>query len=198
MELLQVKNDQIVKTSGQPVHLRGTCVGGWMNMEDFINGFPGAEHTLRAVFAEELGPGKATFFFDRLLDYFLSEDDIAFMKQCGATVVRLPVNYRHFERDDCPFEYLEEGFKRLDQMLNWCEQHGLYAIIDLHAVQGWQNTDWHSDNASRHTLFWSTKQSQDRFVALWEVFARRYKGNTTIAGYNVMNEPASLRLFRPF
>lgn len=30
---------------------------------------------------------------------------------------------------------------------------------------------------------------QDRFVALWEEFARRYKGKAVIAGYNVMNEP---------
>lgn len=191
MDLLQVNNGQIVDTSGQPVRLRGTCVGGWMNMEDFINGYPGAEHTLRGVFAEELGPDKAAFFFNRLLDYFLSEDDITFMKQCGATVVRLSVNYRHFERDDRPFEYLEAGFKRLDQVFEWCKRHGLYAIIDLHAVQGWQNTDWHCDNASRHTLFWSTKHFQDRFVALWEEFARRYKGNATVAGYNVMNEPAT-------
>ena len=191
MELLQVNDDQIVGADGQPVRLRGTCVGGWMNMENFINGYPGSEHTLRMVFAEELGPNKAAFFFNRLLDYFLTEDDIDFMRQCGATVVRLSVNYRHFERDDRPFEYLDEGFKRLDQAIGWCKKHGLYAIIDLHAVQGWQNTDWHSDNASRHTLFWSTKHFQDRFVALWEEFARRYRGNNAVAGYNVMNEPAT-------
>lgn len=191
MDLLQVNDGQIVGTNGAPIRLRGTCVGGWMNMENFINGYPGAEHTLRDVFAEELGAEKAAFFFDRLLDHFLTEDDIAFMKQCGATVVRLSVNYRHFERDDRPFEYLEDGFKRLDQAIAWCAKHDLYVIIDLHAVQGWQNTDWHSDNASRHTLFWSNKHYQDRFVALWEVFAQRYKGNAAVAGYNVMNEPAT-------
>jgi hypothetical protein len=25
----------------QAIRLRGTCIGGWMNMEDFINGYPG-------------------------------------------------------------------------------------------------------------------------------------------------------------
>jgi hypothetical protein len=40
-------------------------------------------------------------------------------------------------------------------------------------------------------LFWTHKQFQDRFVALWEEFARRYAGNPTIAGYNVMNEPVT-------
>jgi aryl-phospho-beta-D-glucosidase BglC (GH1 family) len=191
MDLLQVKDGAIVDAHGQPVRLRGTCVGGWMNMENFINGYPGAEHGQRAVMAEVLGPDKADYFFDRMLDYMLAEDDIAFLRSLGATVVRLPLNYRHFEDDSRPFTYLEPGFARLDRALQWCATHGLYAILDLHAVQGWQNTDWHSDNPSRHTLFWRQPHFQERFVALWEEFARRYSGNTAVAGYNVMNEPVT-------
>ena len=38
MDLLQVKGNQIVDSQGRSVILRGVCVGGWMNMEDFING----------------------------------------------------------------------------------------------------------------------------------------------------------------
>jgi aryl-phospho-beta-D-glucosidase BglC (GH1 family) len=189
MDFLQVKDGKVVDGQGQPVFLRGVCVGGWMNMEDFIDGYPGAEHTLRAVMANELGAGKAQFFFDRLLDYFLAEEDIAFMKGLGATAVRLSLNYRHFERDAQPFTYLESGFQRLDQAIRWCEKHSLYAILDMHSVQGWQNSDWHCDNASRHSLFWVHPHFQDRWVALWEELARRYAGNPTVAGFNVMNEP---------
>ncbi len=189
MDILQVKSNQIVNAQGRPVRLRGTCVGGWMNMEHFIDGYPGDEHGLRAAMAQVLGPEKAQFFFDRLLDYFFAEEDVAFIKSCGANVVRLALNYRHFERDDEPFRYLESGFERLDRVVGWCAKHGLYVILDLHAVQGWQNTDWHCDNSSRHTFFWQHRQFQDRFIALWEEFARRYKGNPTVAGYNVMNEP---------
>jgi hypothetical protein len=31
---------------------------------------------------------------------------------------------------------------------------------------------------------------QDRAIRLWEALAARYKGNTWIAGYNPLNEPA--------
>jgi Cellulase (glycosyl hydrolase family 5) len=116
---------------------------------------------------------------------------VAFIKSLGATAVRLPLNYRHFEDDMAPFVYRDDGFRRLDQALEWCARHGLYAILDLHAVQGWQNSDWHSDNANRQALLWEHRQFQDRFVALWEEFARHYRGNSTVAGYNIMNEPAS-------
>ena len=191
MDLLQIRDGQIVDSRNQPVRLRGTNVGGWMNMENFINGYPGSEHGIRAAMAAALGPEQGAFFFDRLLDYFLTADDIAFMRQAGASVVRLPLNYRHFERDGAPFQYLEAGFARLDRALQWCAAQGLYAILDLHAVPGWQNTDWHSDNAGRQTFFWQQAHFQDRFVALWQALAARYAGNPTVAGYDLMNEPVS-------
>ncbi len=198
MNLLQVKGNQIVTAAGQPVYLRGTCVGGWMNMEEFINGYPGSEHGVRAIMARTLGAETTQFFFDRLLDYFFSEDDVIYLKSLSSTVVRLPLNYRHFETDKRPFEYLEASFARLDQALDWCEKHGLYAILDMHSVPGWQNPDWHCDNSTRHTLFWQHVHFQDRFVALWEEFARRYKSRTVIAGYDVMNEPVSNAPFGRF
>jgi hypothetical protein len=189
MELLGVEKDRIVDSHGQPVYLRGFALGGWMNMEHFMNGFPGAEHQVRAVMAQELGARQAEFFFNRLLDAFFTEEDVAFIRSLGATVVRLAINYRHFELDEQPFEYLEAGFARLGQALDWCRKHGLYVILDLHAVQGWQNSDWHCDNASRHSFFWHDRLYQNRFVALWQEFGRRYKDDPVIAGYDLMNEP---------
>jgi endoglucanase len=191
MEFLRVSGTRIVNASGKKVRLRGTCPGGWMNMEDFINGHPGAEHTLRAQMADVLGPNKAQFFFERMLDYFFNEDDVIFLKKVGATVVRIPLNYRHFEDDAAPFKYKESGFLRLEQVLQHCETHGLYVILDLHSAQGWQNVHWHSDNASRISLFWEVAYYQDRYVALWQEFARRYKNRPVIAGYDVLNEPCS-------
>jgi len=189
MDLLQVKNEKITDSTGNTIQLRGTCIGGWMNMEDFINGYTGTEHALRHTVAEVIGKEKAEFLFDRMLHYFFGEDDIQFIKSWGATTIRIPLNYRHFEDDEAPFTYKESGFKRLDKIIGLCEKYGLYVILDLHAVQGFQNTHWHSDNDVRHSFFWHDKTYQDRFVSLWEEFARRYKGRGVIAGYNVMNEP---------
>jgi aryl-phospho-beta-D-glucosidase BglC (GH1 family) len=191
MEFLRVSGQHIVDAKGNKVRLRGTCPGGWMNMEDFINGHPGAEHTLRAQMAEVLGPAKGEFFFDRLLNYFFNEDDVIFLRKSGANVARIPINYRHFEDDAAPYKYKEAGFARLDQILRHCENHGLYVILDLHSAQGWQNVHWHSDNASRISLFWEVPAYQDRYLALWQEFARRYKNSAVIAGYDVLNEPCS-------
>ena len=191
MEVLRVEGDRIVDGKGNPVQLRGVGIGGWMNMENFIIGYPGVESSLRRTMAEQLDPEIGTFFFDRLLDYFFAPEDASFLRECGINVVRIPLNYRHFESDDRPFERLEAGFDRLERVVEWCEQNKLYVILDLHAVQGCQNTDWHCDNPTRHGFFWDHPHFQDRFVALWEELATRFAENHAIAGYNVMNEPVT-------
>jgi len=191
MDLLQVKGNTIVSSAGQPVYLRGTCVGGWMNMEDFIDGYPGTESTLRRWMREVLGPETAGYFFEKLLDNFLQEEDIAFIADTGANCLRIPLNYRHFEDDGEPFVWKEEGFRRLEQAVSLCEKYQVYVILDMHAVQGWQNCHWHSDNERGASLFWTHRQFQDRLAALWTEIAKRYRGRAAVGGYELMNEPAS-------
>jgi aryl-phospho-beta-D-glucosidase BglC (GH1 family) len=189
--MLQVRKSEIVTPDGRPVRLRGVCVGGWMNMENFINGHPGDESGLRRAAAQTLGAGQAEFLFDRWLDYFFAEEDVAFLKKSGANVVRLALNYRHFEDDSAPYAYREKGFERLTRIVDTCARAGMYVILDLHSCQGWQNTDWHCDNSSRHTYIWRHPHFQERFVALWREIARRFRGVDVIAGYNLMNEPVT-------
>jgi len=188
-DFLRVKGPDIVNGRDEIVQLRGFCLGGWMNMENFIAGYPGHESGLRAAIAQVLGEDKARFFFERFLHYFIAEDDLRYLHRLGCTHIRVPFNYRHFESDDRPFEYKPEGFALLDQVIGWARALGLYVILDLHAVQGWQNSGWHSDNSFRKALLWGQKQFEDRAVALWEELARRYRNEPFVAGYNVVNEP---------
>lgn len=191
MDFLKVKNGAVVDESGNRVRLRGTNSGAWMNMENFMNGFPGCEHRLRFFAKQILGEELGSYFFDSMLGNFFTEADVEYIASLGMNLLRIPLNYRHFEDDMHPFVYKEEGFQMLDKALDWCEKHNVYAILDLHAVQGWQNSDWHSDNYTRSALLWRTLHFQDRFVALWEEFAKRYKGRSVIAGYDLMNEPCT-------
>lgn len=189
MDFLQVKGRKVIDQKGKEVRLRGTCVGGWMNMENFIDGYPGCESGLRRTMKDTIGEENGRYFFDRLLDSFFNEKDITFIKECGSNVVRLPLNYRHFEDDEKPFAYKDEGFTRLGKVVDWCERHGLYVIFDMHAVPGWQNCHWHSDNENSLSLYWRDKHFQDRLKALWREIAGRYKGRAVVAGYELMNEP---------
>lgn len=186
---LSVKGDQIVRADGTPVVLRGVGLGGWMNMENFITGYSANEEAMRQTLRTALGPEKYDLFFDRFLDYFFQREDAQFIKSLNLNLVRIPLNYRHFEDDLNPFVLKESGFKHLDRVIELCAEQEIYAILDLHALPGYQNQDWHSDNPTHKAFFWTHKHFQDRVVHLWQVFAQRYKDNPWVAGYNPINEP---------
>lgn len=189
MEFLRTQGKYIVNESGQKVFLRGVCFGGWLNMENFITGYPGAESTLRQAIRSELGEERYQAFFQSFLDAFITEDDFRFLKELGATVVRIPFNYRHFEDDQRPGEYKEEGFVYLDRVVGWARKYGIYVILDLHAAPGWQNQGWHSDNPYGIALLWEHRQFRERGRDLWVHIARRYRDEPAVAGYNLLNEP---------
>jgi endoglucanase len=188
-DFLKVQGRDIVGQQGRRVRLRGFCLGGWMHMENFMGGYPGHEAGMRAAIANVLGERKAKFFFERYAHYFFNEDDVRFIRSLGCNLIRVALNYRQFESDEAPFEYQEEGFTQLDKLIGWASAHELYVILDLHAVQGWQNAGWHSDNHIGAALLWGQKVFEDRAVGLWEALARRYRDEAYVAGYNVVNEP---------
>jgi aryl-phospho-beta-D-glucosidase BglC (GH1 family) len=188
--LLRVQGATIVDGSGEPVRLKGTNIGGWLNMENFITGYSGNESMMRAAVRKVLGGDAYELFFDRLLTAFYGDADAAFLAQLGLNCVRIPVNYRHLESDLRPLEIIEDGFRHLDRAVEAGAANGVYSIIDLHALPGSQNQHWHSDNPTHRALFWEHRHFQDRVVNLWEAIADRYKGNAWVAGYNLMNEPA--------
>ncbi|GJJ09422.1 Endo-1,4-beta-xylanase 5 [Clathrus columnatus] len=186
---LKVSGTKIVDGHGHEVILRGAGLGGWMNMENFISGYPGREFQLRQGLAKAIGEEKAEFFFDKFLEYFFQEDDAAFFKSLGLNAIRIAINYRHFEDDMNPRVLKKGGFKHLDRVINICAQYGIYTIIDLHTAPGGQNQDWHSDNPTHYAHLWDHLDFQDRVVWLWEELAQHYKDNYWVAGFNVLNEP---------
>ena len=189
---LQVSGPHLTTRAGRRVVLRGVGLGGWMNMENFITGFPATETLQRDALGRALGDEGTRQFFERFLDVFFGDDDAAFLASLGLNSVRLPVSYRHFDDDLRPFELKEEGFQLLDRAIERCARHGLYTIIDLHALPGSQNQRWHSDNPTHRAFFWDYKHFQDRVIHLWEAFARRYRNQPWVAGYNPINEPGDV------
>jgi endoglucanase len=197
---LRCDGSRFVDGAGVPVRLRGVGVGGWLNMENFITGYPANESLMRAQVRAVLGDDRYELFFDRLLTAFFGADDAALLAGAGLNCVRLPVNYRHFEHDSRPFEFLPEGFRQLDRVVDACAERGIYSVVDLHALPGYQNHHWHSDNPTHHAGFWEHPHFQDRVVALWEYLADHYRDNPWVAGYNPINEPAdeSRRVVGPY
>ena len=114
---LHTQGDKVVDGNGEPILLRGAGLGGWMNMENFITGYPGHESQHRAAMLKVLGKEKQEFFFDKFLEYFFTEADAKFFASLGLNCLRVPFNYRHFEDDMNPRVLKESGFKHLDRVV---------------------------------------------------------------------------------
>ena len=190
--MLRVDGKYIVDEQGKEVVLIGYNVGNWMMMENFMLGYAGTEQEFRAAIKKYAGEENYEYFFDRYYEYFLGEKDIQFMREIGMNCIRVPFNYRCFESDNAPGKYNMKALAQMDRLVNICKKHGMYVILDMHAVQGYQSTSWHCDNNGTPTRIYTHEDERTRFYKLWSFLADHYKDEEIIAGYDVMNEPDAL------
>ena len=59
---LKVDRNQIQNETGEVISLHGVGLGGWMNMENFITGFPANENCFSPGCIPRLGKRKGGFF----------------------------------------------------------------------------------------------------------------------------------------
>lgn len=179
MDFLHIEKGRIVNSAGKGVYLHGVNLGGWLMMEGYILGGRNiAEHAFKKEIAERCGKKAVEDLEKRFRSTFIKEEDFSHIKSIGANCVRVPFHYKIIT---------EHQWKYLDQALEWAEKYKIYVILDLHAVPGAQNADWHSDSTGE-ALLWKEKAHQEKLCTIWKEIALRYKNNQGIAGYDVLNE----------
>src|SRR5579862_9683176 len=83
--LLTVRDGNVVDGSGHQVILRGYNIGGWMNMENFLTGYPGTESQHRRALRRVLGPELYAAFFEEFMAVFFDETDARYLARSGST-----------------------------------------------------------------------------------------------------------------
>ncbi|MFH0754415.1 MAG: glycoside hydrolase family 5 protein [Candidatus Omnitrophota bacterium] len=185
MKNLSVNNGRI--TDGVcPVSLRGVNLGGWLMPEAYFTCAPNRGYRyLREGFVKVHGEAEFRTLATAFRAAFITEKDFAQIAGMGFNSVRLPFHYALME--ESPYVYSHEGVACLDQAIRWGKKYHLRIILDMHAVPGAQNHDWHSDSDGK-ARFWTSKAFQRRAIALWVFLADRFKDEPVIAGYDLLNE----------
>jgi hypothetical protein len=106
-------------------------------------------------------------------------------KAWGANVIRLPIH---------PAAWRIRGkdayAKLLDQGVAWASEVGLYVVMDWHVIGNIETQRFLPGSSELYPtkLYDTTKEETLDF---WRFMARRYRGNNTVAFFELFNEPAT-------
>ncbi len=91
------------------------------------------------------------------------------------------------DRDLAEYDrWLDGKLDHLEQVLKEAEKYGIRFVIDLHSPPGGR------DETKDMCMFYE-KPYADHFVEVWKRIARRFKGNPSVWGYDLVNEPVQTR-----
>lgn len=105
------------------------------------------------------------------------------IRALGFNSVRLMLAYKLFEDDSAPGVYKDEGWAVVDRHVQWAKANGLRLILDMHVPPGGYQS------ASGFKNFGNRPDLQQRLEDLWAAIAARYRNETAIIGYDLINEP---------
>lgn len=198
-DYLTVNGSKLVNRNDETVLLRGVNLGGWMIQENWMCPITGADgewgnlDTIEAMEGAGYTEAQIRRLFDTYQDNWITEADLDIIADTGANCVRVPFWYRNFMTDEAGTWIDDDpdknpGFKRLDWIVEQAGKRGMYVIFDLHGAPGGQSMNHSCGTVGRNDLY-SSETCRTAMKKLWVAIAERYKGEPTIAAYDLLNEP---------
>lgn len=175
----------LMAPDGKRLMLRGTNLGNWLEPEGYmfgLNGGPQSPREIEELFNELIGPAEAAHFWQEYRDAYVTEDDIRFLHEAGVNSLRVPFHYKFFEPGN------DEGFARVDRLVEWARKYNIYLILDMHCAPGGQ-TGTNIDDSWGYPWLFESKESQEETIRIWKHIAEHYRDNPAILGYDLLNEP---------
>jgi endoglucanase len=194
---ISASESKLVDPNGSTIILKGCNLGNYLMLESWMFGetlgvepdhsFPDGvfvHHTLQKRFGEDR--------CDRLIklyrDGWITPRDMELIKSFGFNAVRLPFDYRLVQEDRPPFAVKPDAFYWLDHAVEMAQVAGIYVILDLHGTPGGQSLEGHTGQAGQDH-FWNSEEDQKRTMEIWRAVADHFKDRTTVAAYDLINEP---------
>ena len=187
---VHAQDARLVDGSGRELLLRGVGLGNWMLPEGYMWKFgPGAEspREIERLTERLLGEAEAERFWEGFRTNFIAEADIALIAASGFDHVRLPINSRVIQDENG--EPIEAGYAMIDRLIEWCREHKLWVMLDLHGAPGGQTGTNIDDSPHNLPELFMEPRYRELTVRLWQDLATRYRDETVVLGYDLLNEP---------
>ncbi len=210
--LVQAIGRGLYDSDGNEVVLQGVNAGttfiteGWLApyaTEEPVNGeYPTlSEAQFQKAFRSN--PNLSDAQVDELLEIYyqnwFTKEDVKRIADLGMNCLRIPFYYTMFLNEDFSLKS-EEAFAHIDRIADWCEEYGVYIVLDLHGAPGSQNGYEHSgaeeyDKTLDTIHFWYNDTYIQAACDLWAFVSEHYKDREIIAAYDILNEPRGASMF---
>ena len=190
-QFFSTKGKNIIDPDGKEFYMKGTNLGNWLVPEGYMFQFKDASspRLINQTLSELVGPDATKDFWKKFLDNYITAEDIHYLKSIGMNSIRIPFNYRLFTSE----YYMgstdsSRGFFYLDRLIKWCKKEKLPVILDMHCAPGGQTGD-NIDDGYGYPFLFENEESQALCTSIWKRIASRYKNESIIIGYDLLNEP---------
>ena len=179
------------------VTLKGCNLGNYLMLESWMFGGTlgtGPDHAFRdgatvyRTLRQRFGEEKSQHLIELYRDGWIMPRDFDVIKSFGFNVVRLPFDYRLIQEEQRPFAIKHDAFRWLDHAVQMAEDAGVYVILDMHGTPGGQSLEDHTGEAGQDHL-WNSEEDQQRTVDIWRALAEHFKDRSSVAAYDLINEP---------
>ncbi len=190
-KFVTINGADLIQPDGTKLFIMGTNLGNWLNPEGYMFKFSktNSGRFIDEMFRQLVGPDFTDEFWKAFKDNYITVEDIRFIKSTGSNTIRLPFHYKLFTDEDyMGLTAKQDGFARVDSVVKWCREEGLYLILDMHDAPGGQTGDNIDDSYGYPWLF-ESEASQKLYCDIWRNIAEYYKDEPVILGYELFNEP---------
>jgi endoglucanase len=189
---LHANGAAIVDDHGQPVVLRGCNLGNWLLNELWMMDMRGPDvpkdhWEIEELLQQRFGVDEKQRLLELYRENWIKPRDFDIIKSWGFNVVRLPFYYGLLEDAAAPGQLRPDAFKWLDRAIDMATQARIYVIVDMHGAPGGQSTDQCTGRSGLNKLW--LPENRKRAAFLWKKIAERYRDNSTVAAYDLLNEP---------
>ena len=145
------------------------------------------DYTGRRLLRQRFGDEKAEELLDIYRNSYIQEQDLDFLQAMGFNFLRLPIYWQELLKEDGTWR--PDAFKHIDWLVEACGRRRIYVMLDLHGSPGGHSAGWLTGGQTGGNQLWSRSDYQEWDEKIWRTIATHYKGNPTVAGYDLLNEP---------
>lgn len=194
---IKADGTRFVGQNGETILFRGVSLGNWLLPEAYMLQFgklADRPRLMEKMTAAVVGEAESEAFWQKYRDLYITEADLRAIHAMGFNSIRPALNARlMLEEDREGIVWKEEGFRRLEKLLDDCRKIGLYVFVDLHGAPGGQTGAGIDDCISNEPILFADEKYRVKTVALWKEMARRLKDRPEVAAYDLLNEPIPSR-----